>query len=340
MKNLLPSLFVLFAYQASANNFADSSKIYFEKGVLEKAAKHYLVASSYFDKAIKFNPKFAEAYIENAFVNLEMRRTDAAKANFVKANELKPSNTVVIKELATLYYSYRQWDKAIEFVSKCNDCDNRDRIIGMCNFEKENYADAEKYLIKALIKSPEDAQINYFIARNYIDMDAYKRAVPYFEKAVSLDATKSTWAYELGLLYYNNNNFKSAATSFENAVKNGYIANNDFNENYGYSLMYSGQFEKGEKTLLEIYKKKGNKEMLRDIAQTLYEQKQYQRALDYCQRLMEIDPKDGKALYQAGLSFIKMGNKNKGQGMCDKAIQLDPSLAGKKSSVSGDEFGL
>ena len=62
------------------------------------------------------------------------------------------------------------------------------------------------------------------------------------------------------------------------------------------------------------------------MAQALYEQRQYDKSLTYCQKLMEIDDKDAKALYQAGLCFQKKGEKDRGQQMCDKAIQLDPSL--------------
>ena len=39
-----------------------------------------------------------------------------------------------------------------------------------------------------------------------------------------------------------------------------------------------------------------------------------------------MDPKDGKALYQAGMDFQKLGQKDKGQGMCEQAIKMDPSL--------------
>ena len=325
----------LYTYAAPLN---DSAKIYYDKGIVEKESKRYQQASANFDKAIKFDANYFDAYLQNAYANTEMRRIDVAKNHFTKANQIQPNNAEVIKELSTLYYNYRQWDKAIEFINKCTSCENRDRIIGMCNFEKENYMEAERYLLKALAKLPNDAQVNYTLARNYMDMDAYRRAVPYLEKAVLLEATKSAWAYELGLLYYNNNNFRGAVTAFENAEKAGYTVSNDFNENYGYALLYSGQFLKGEEKLFDIYKRKGNPEMLRELAQILYDQKQYDRSLDYCQRLLELNPKDGKALYQAGLSFIKLGKKDKGQSMCDKAIELDPSLASKKSSV-GDMGG-
>ena len=331
MKNLTIILCFFAIQNLSAAPLSDSSDFYYSKGITEKNEKRFLTASANFEKAISFNKNYAEAYIENGFANKEMRKTDHAKANFLKAYELQPNNIQIIKELTNLYYDYRQWDKAAEFANKCVGCDNADRIIGLSNYEKENYVAAEKFLLKSLGKNAEDPLVNYTLGRTYMDMELFRKAVPYFEKAAALNPEKNAWAYELGLLYYNNNNYRSAVTAFETAAKNGYIESNDYNENYGYSLLYSGQYAKGEEKLLSIYQKKGNKEMLRDLAQILYEQKQYDRSLDYCQKLLEADPKDAKALYQAGLTFQKIGQKEKGQGMCDKAIEMDPSLASKRS---------
>jgi tetratricopeptide (TPR) repeat protein len=341
MKNILTLIAVGFTATAFANNpLTDSAQYFFNKGMEEKAGKRYFVASTMFDKAIGFNKTYTEAYIENAQVNNEMHKTDIAKANYTKAHELQPSNMIVIKELTNLYYNYRQWDKAIEFANKCTDCDNADRIVGMSHYKKEDYALAEKFLLKAIAKSPNDAEANYTLARNYMDADLNRKAISYFEKAVSLNPEKPTWAYELGLVYFDLSNFKAAVIAFDNALKNGFTANNDFNENYGYALLYSGNVAKGEEKILEIYKKKGNKEILRELATILYNQKQYDRSLDYCSKLLESDPKDGKALYQAGLAFIKLGKKDKGQSMCDKAIELDPSLASKKSTMGDMSGGL
>ena len=84
-------------------------------------------------------------------------------------------------------------------------------------------------------------------------------------------------------------------------------------------------------------KKPGNKDLLRDMAEAFYKGKMYEKSLGYCQKLMEMDMKDGKALYQAGLCFQKKGEVSKGQQMCDKAIELDPTLAGlrKKKEIMG-----
>ena len=332
----MKNLFTLIALTGSLNSFGrppvDSAQFYFSKGMEEKAAKHFSVASQLFTKAVSINTSFTEAYVENGYANLEMHKTDQAKENFTKAYTLQPSNSASIKELANLYFDYRQWDKAIEFAKKCSDCSNSDRIIGMSNYEKEDYGQAEKYLLHALAKNPADAQAQYTLGRTYIEMELEPKAVPYFDKAVSLNPDKNSWAYELGLLYYNNDDFKNSVKAFETAAAHGYVESNDYNENYGYSLLYSGKFAKGEERLMGVYQKKpGDKTIVRDLAQILYSKQQFNRSLDYCQKLMEMDPKDGKALYQAGLDFIKLGQKAKGEGMCDEAIRLDPSLASKRT---------
>ena len=91
--------------------------------------------------------------------------------------------------------------------------------------------------------------------------------------------------------------------------------------------------------MLGILKRKpNNTTILRDMAEIFYLQRQFDKSLEYCQQLMELDAKDGKALYQAGLCFQKKGQKDRGQQMCDKAIEIDPSLASlrRKKEMPGN----
>jgi len=337
MKNLLSILTgICITVSVNAQN-PDSSQQYFKKAMNEKEAGRYLVASKLFEKAIAFDVS-KEAYLQLAYTQLEMKKTDYAKASFLKVHELDPSDKTVIKELMELFFNYRQFEKATEFAKKCSDCENNNRILGLCYYEQEDYAEAEKYLTAALKKDPNDAQITYTMGRNYVDMDEYKKAIPYYTKAIQLDDTRNVWMYELGLLYYTINDYKNALSSLDAAAAHGYAKSNDFIENLGYVSLYSGQIERGESLLLDIYRRKpGNKDILRDMAEILYQQKQYDKSLNYCQKLMEMDMKDGKALYQAGLCFQKKGEVQRGQKMCDKAIELDPSLDNlrRKKEMSG-----
>jgi len=337
MKNVSTILLVLISCSTHAQS-SDSSTYYFGKGMEEKTARRYQVSSGYFETATRLNPKYTEAYLENGLVNKEMRRTDAAKLNFTKAYELDNNNETAIAELMELSFSYRQFQSAIDFAQRCKNCANKDRIIAMSYFQMEDYGKAEKMLLTLVEKDPKDAEATYTLARTYLEMGLEGKAIPYYIKALQLDDTKSKWHFELGLLYYNNDNYKNAVISFNKAADNGFIRSNDFNENLGFSYIYSGEFDKGEALISEIIARKpGDKEILRDVAMAFYDRKMYDKCLSYCQKLMEMDMKDGKALYQAGLCFQKKGETSKGQQMCDKAIELDPSLAGlrQKKMIMG-----
>jgi len=327
--NPLKLVVCLLVYSSAYSQNTDSSEIYFQKGIEEKTAKRFLVASTWFDKAISANSKFKQAYIESGYVNIEMRKTDKAMLQFNKVLEIEPNNTVATKELMDLYYNYRMFGKAKEMANKCSSCLNSEKIKAMCSYHDEDYGAAVKGLTSYLSKNPGDAEATYTLARSYLDMEDYKNAVPNYNKAVLLDGEKNVWMYELGLLYYNQEDYKNAVVFFTKAAEKGYPQKSDFQENLGYAYMFSGQTEQGEKMLLDLLQKKpNNKDLLRDMAESFYNGKMYQKSLNYCQKLMEMDANDGKALYQAGLCFQKMGQKEKGQGMCDKAIEMDPSLNG------------
>lgn len=328
MKNLPLILFILLSVCASAQA-NDSSSHYFQLGKQEMEAKRYLLASRNFEKSLSFSPENIEAIMHNGYAYLEMRKLNQAMESFEKAHRINPSNGEAIEQLANLYFNFRQYDKAIEMAGKCRKCSNATRIIGMSLYQLENFPEAEKELKRALEENGNDAEVAYTLGRNFLDMEEYNKAIPYYEKAVIIDPTKSLWMYELGLIYYNQMAYKSAVIMFDKAAAAGYVQSNDFKENFGFAALYAGDTERGETLLLEVLKKKpGNTELLMGLAEILYQQKKFDKSLEYCQQMLEKNPNNGKALYQAGLNFQKKGEKDRGQQMCDKAIEMDPSLAG------------
>lgn len=327
MKNLLLVLLTTLTVTVFASN-RDSAQYYFDKGMQEKKDKIFLTASRSFEKAVSFDPQFADAILQNAFVLLEMRKMDPALREFTRAHQLQPENKQVITELMNLHFNFRQFTKAMEYANKCLDCAGAAKVLAMSFFREENYVKAEKALLKALELEPENAELTYTLARSYLEMDQFQKAVPFYDKAIALDKTKYAWMYELGLLHFNVSNFPAAVAAFKNALNSGYKADNDFNENFGYALLQSGDFDNGEKVILSVWEKKpSTKDLLRDLAEVLYFKKQYDRSLVYCQKLLNMDATDAHAMYQAGLNFLKKGDKTKGQQICDRAIQMNPSLA-------------
>lgn len=319
---------------------ADSARFYFNKGMDEQTAKRYLVSSKYFDKAIQFDSKYTDAYIENGKVNLAMRKLWPAQQNFEKANELQPENQVAIKELAAIYFNNRQFQKATDLAQRCKGCLEADRIMAMSSYQMEDFSKAAQWLEKYLAKNPNDAEATYTLGRSYLELEDFRNAIRYYQKALTLDPSKAAWMYELGLQLYNSNDYPNAKKYFLMAGEAGYPKSNDYYENLGFAYIVTGEVENGLKNLtIVLSRKPNNKELLNDIAQALYQARHFEEALGYYQKLLELNAKDANALYMAGITFQKMGQKERGIGMCDEAIKLDPSLA-KNRQKKGDQFGL
>lgn len=327
MKSLLLTLTACLIVLISFSQNLDSAQFYFQKGIKENNEKLFAIAAKDFDKAIYFNPDYKEAYISNGKVNLEMSRIGPATANFAKAYKLDPKNTEVINELSFLYFNNRQFQKAIGLAQECNQCDNSDRILGISNYYLEDYGKAEKYLKLALNKNDKDAEASYTLGLTYLELENGKDAIEQYQKAIALEPTKNQWIYELGLVCYNQNDYKSALKYFDMAADKGYNKTNDYYENYGFTQLYAGDTENGIKTLnIVLEHKPNNKELLNNIAHAMYDTKKYNEALDYFKKLLDINPKDAPSLYMAGLTLQKLGQKEKGQKICDNAIAMDPSL--------------
>lgn len=333
MKTLLIAAFLFNVLAASAQQ-ADSAQYFYTKGSEQKEAKLYSQAIKSFDKAIALNPKLTDAYIQSGYVNMAMYKNSAAINNFAKARELDPSNTTAVKELMELYYNYRQFAKAVELAQQCKDCPNAEKITALSYYQQEDYAKAEKALLTVFAKN-NNADVAYALGRTYMELENQKGMQEYYEKAIALDSTKATWMNELGVICFGAGNYRKAVVYFNKAAAAGFQQSNDFNENLGFAYLYSGEFDKGEKLITGILERKpGNKDLIRDMADAFYQGKQYDKTLQYLQQLLEADAKDAKALYQAGQCFIKKGQKDKGQGMCDAAIEMDPSLGRLKKQQS------
>jgi Tetratricopeptide repeat. len=313
---------------------------YYHKGLEEKNARRFLVASVYFDKAIAFDPGNSDAYIENGNANLEMRKVDAALAHFTKAYELRPGDTGVTRQLTTLYFNNRQFQKAIDLAQKCRNCPDAEKIIALSNYELEDYRKAIPALQNVLLKEPKNAEVTHTLARSFVESEDYKNAVVQFQKAIQIDSSHNAWMYELGLVYHNINDFENAVKYMNMAAEHGYPKTNDFYENLGYAYLYSGDFDNALKNLnIVSAKKPNNKDILTEVAFAYYKRQRYDEALNYYSQLLQKDKNDARSLYMAGLCFQKKGETKKGQSMCDRAIEMDPSLKSLRKKQDA-QFGL
>lgn len=203
-------------------------------------------------------------------------------------------------------------------------------------YQEENYAEVIRLLNKAATEEPDNAQVPYLMGRAYVDMSNYKKAVTFLEKAIAMDSSKNNWIYETSLVYQSVPNYKRSLQLMLLAGEKGYKKTNDYLENLGNLYITTGENAKGIEILNEVLKKKPeDPELLFQIAQANYKIAKYDEAITFWDRVFEGDNTNAEALYMIGICYQKKGDKEKGQQICDRAIQMDPSLKSKRQQSGG-----
>ena len=332
LNKCLPVLCVLAFSAVQAQS--DSASWYFEKGKEEKAARRYREAEKKFVKAVALDSKNLNYYMELADTYTAQNRYFDARETFIKAEKVQPDHPVVIENLATLSFNTRKWDDVIKYSKRAQELKVKKPVnyfIGTAYYHQENYGEAIKYLTAAASDEPAKAEIHYTIGRSYVDMSNYKQAAVHFEKAIALDSSKVNWIYEAGLVYHAIPDYKKSLHFIKLAGDRGYNKSNDYLENLGSAYMNVGQFEPAIAEYKKVLARKPNDvTILYQVAQAYYRAKNYQSAIDYWDQVLANDKSNAKALYMIGLSYQKKGDKQKGTQLCDRAIQMDPSLQSLK----------
>ena len=111
-------------------------------------------------------------------------------------------------------------------------------------------------------------------------------------------------------------------------MKKGILVH-DFVENMANSYVLAGQPEKAismQKDLLE--KRPFDLNLMYNLADTYYRMAKYDDAITYFDKVLGADKEDARALYMIGMSLQRKGQETKGMALCNKAIEMDPTLNG------------
>ncbi len=90
----------------------------YNRGAAHMAKDEYDQAIACFDKAIRIEPSFAEAYCNRGTAYYEKGQYDAAVADFGKAIEIEPDFAQAYYNRAVAYFDKIEYDKALQDVHK------------------------------------------------------------------------------------------------------------------------------------------------------------------------------------------------------------------------------
>ncbi|HZH95944.1 MAG TPA: tetratricopeptide repeat protein [Flavisolibacter sp.] len=314
----------------------DSSSFFVYKGIQEKEKGRLLESYKAYEKAYSYN-KDAVILKELADIMYDLRRYPQAREKYLLLEQSGKPSVETYRRLMDLSFNLRQFPEAIKYAQLVKKGDNAAKtafIIGKSYYETEDYGNAIKYLNIAVTEDDKDAQAPYTIARSYAAMLNYKQAIPYFEKAISLQPDNNRWIYEAAMMYYAQRDDKNALKYMLLAAEKGYKRDNEYMENLAISYLNVKNTTKGLEILKEsLSRRPTDVNLLNLIAEASYDAKLYADAIGYWDQLLAMDKENAMALYMIGMSYQKKGEKQKGQDLCDRAIQMDPSLAKNKQKM-------
>lgn len=333
----LASLVQLLPHSVKAVSFTpnrDSASYFFNLGKEEEAARKFSNAWRYYEKATNYDPSNVEAYVSVANVCLKMNKMAPAIKALEEVNKVRPADNEVLWRLTQLYFTYSQWDKVIEYAPKVHqqmpEIKGTAFMLGKAYFHNQNYGKGLQYLQTAIKEEPGNAEAFYLMGHMYAKMSNYKPAIPYYEQALALDTVTSYHQrmYEFALVLSTASEFDASIKWFKKAIESGYKPRDDFYMNMANTLADAKKTDEAIAMMEEILSRKPmDLELMTALADINYHSGRYKQAISYWDKIWSYDEKNGRPLYQIGLCYLKLGDKENGQKLCDQAIAMDPSLA-------------
>jgi tetratricopeptide (TPR) repeat protein len=330
MKPILIHAWLLLFPLLSSAQAQDSARVLYQKAMADMESRKYKPAFEKLQQAVSLDSTHTAAIRKLGLAAIEIRRYDVAISSFQTAIRQQTDDTISLRLLAQLHFQTRKWDNAIRDCHQMLSLQMSGRvnyILGKSYWQKEDYGNAFRYLDAAYKEEPKNIEIPVLFAKGLVDMSNFKQAVKYYQEAIEMDSSRLDLIYETALAYSSMPDDKSAVMFYELAMKKGYPVDDDFIENIANSYMSAGMPDRSIALQLQLLEKRpGDLSLLFNIAQTYYETKRYDQAIDAWQQLLTFDKENARAVYMIGLSYQHKGDKSKGKGICNKAIEMDPKL--------------
>jgi tetratricopeptide (TPR) repeat protein len=160
-------------YRVALTKSPNSASLLNKIGITELMMQRYGEAKKAFERSIRADRKFADAYNNLGVVYYEEKRYGPAIKQYDKAIEIEGTSASFYSNLGAAYFAKRKFEPAIVAYQKAMELD------------PDVFARTSRGGVQAQLPSPEDrARYDYTVAKLYAKMGFSDRSLEYLKKAM------------------------------------------------------------------------------------------------------------------------------------------------------------
>ncbi len=348
------------------------SKAYYFLGLMQEQKLNTDSAAYYYQKAVKFDPKFDQAVERLNFIY----RTKKAWPQIVRLYKyvLKADSAAAPAKIliAEAYFNMNQADSASLYLKPLLHRSNLPpgvfELAGRIALDQKNYPQAETYFKKAIQADPENRLAWLLLAFTYSSMDdvaradstyqellgrfgneatfwafygnflqenqKYQESIKAFKKVLELEPNNEAALSGLGIVYENMKMFAQCDSIYEVALQR--LPDNPLIlNNYSYSL---AERDKDLQRALQMARRAielspDNAAYLDTYGWVLYKLGRYQEAVKYIKRSIELRDDSAVVIEHLGDVYKAMGDLENALHYWKKALELEPNNESIKKKV-------
>jgi len=243
---------------------------------------------------------------------------------------MNPQLNFMLQQAIQAFQS-NHFDRADSILKKVLQADSKNlpalHILGLIKASQEKFKEAAELLAKAARISPNDASIQYNLAKAMVDCGEIKESIPHHKKAVELAPNNSEAWLNYGKTLSQLGLHEEALINFEKAIAlNAHFA--EAWSNQGNALHELKRYEEAidcfdtainlKSGLTEAWSNKGN---------TLHQLKRYEEAIDCFDTALSHQPNSAAVLSNKGNALNELKRYEEAIDCFDKALNLNPDLA-------------
>jgi len=296
--------------KTAVEKYPDNATAWFTLGKVHSELNNIDEMVEAFDKSLEISTKHAEeinnmkellwfSYFNQGIENYKNNNLEDAVQHFKWTIKLKPNDMNAYKNLALSYSNLDEDEKTINTLKKAVEIepDNIDmqRTLGVAYYQAHQFENAIDIFQQVAEKTQSDtAQTEIYaeaiqrIAFSYDQLGESEKAIDAYKKALSVFPDNTDLIYNLGRLYYMQENYEKAIENFKKiADKNP----NDYDAVYNTAMSYL-RAEKNEE------------------------------AIPFFKKAIEIKPDSYDAWNNLGVVYVRANMPKKGQEAFDKADEI------------------